>query len=314
MTDYSQVQLNDSDIMLIRELEGNARQNIVELARKLRTYRSTVKARLQRLLDDRIIEILPIVDPLAMGYKTRANLAFNTQPSEVDAVANALASHKNIRHVSVYTGRYDVMAWAILEKPEDLGDFVKKDLTGIAGITRIETMVNLEIVKVSYAYLSDQNYALRSQPPQQALDALDLKLIEELRIDALQPQKDLAPKLGTSSSTIGRRLQRLLDEKIIYVVALVNPAALGYHTRATIGINAQPHSVDAVARELASSRNVHHVVINTGNFDLIVSTDFRGPADLSKFVREDLGNIPGLVSHETMVCLETTKDDFAVTT
>ena len=314
MTVHPQVQLNDSDITLIRELEGNARQSIVELARKLRTYRSTVKVRLQRLLDDRIIEILPIVDPLSMGYKTRVNLAFNTQPSEVDAVANALASRKNIRHVSVYTGRYDVMAWAILEKPEDLGDFVKKDLTGIAGITRIETMVNLEIVKVSYAYLSDQNYAIRSQPPQQALDALDLKLIEELRIDALQPQKDLAPKLGTSPSTIGRRLQRLLDEKIIYVVALVDPAVLGYNTRATIGINAQPHRVDAVARELASSRNVHHIVINTGYFDLIVSTDFKGPAELSKFVREDLGNIHGLVSHETMVCLETTKDDFAVTT
>ncbi|MBW2143217.1 MAG: Lrp/AsnC family transcriptional regulator, partial [Deltaproteobacteria bacterium] len=291
MTVHPQVQLNDSDIMLIRELEGNARQSIVELARKLRTYRSTVKVRLQRLLEDRIIEILPIVDPLAMGYKTRVNLAFNTQPSEVDAVANALASRKNIRHVSVYTGRYDVMAWAILEKPEDLGDFVKKDLTGIAGITRIETMVNLEIVKVSYAYLSDQNYAIRSQPPQQALDALDLKLIEELRIDALQPQKDLAPKLGTSPSTIGRRLQRLLDEKIIYVVALVDPAVLGYNTRATIGINAQPHRVDAVARELASSRNVHHIVINTGYFDLIVSTDFKGPAELSKFVREGLGNI-----------------------
>jgi DNA-binding Lrp family transcriptional regulator len=69
-----------------------------------------------------------------------------------------------------------------------------------------------------------------------------------------------------------------------------------------------------VARELASSRNVHHIVINTGSFDLIVSTDFKDPSDLSRFVREDLGNIRGLVSHETMVCLETTKDDFAVTT
>ena len=49
-----------------------------------------------------------------------------------------------------------------------------------------------------------------------------------------------------------------------------------------------------------------------GYFDLIVSTDFKGPAELSKFVREDLGNIHGLVSHETMVCLETTKDDFAI--
>ncbi len=85
---------------------------------------------------------------------------------------------------------------------------------------------------------------------------------------------------------------------------------LGYNIRATIGINAQPNRVDAVARELASFQNVHHVVINTGNFDLIVSVDFRNPEELSGFVREDLGNVQGLVSHETMVCLKTILDAF----
>ena len=73
---------------------------------------------------------------------------------------------------------------------------------------------------------------------------------------------------------------------------------------------AQPHEVDGVAQELASFQNVHHVVINTGNFDLIISADFRGPEELSHFVREDLGNVQGLVSHETMVCLKTVRDTF----
>jgi Lrp/AsnC family transcriptional regulator for asnA, asnC and gidA len=310
MTAHSTAKLDDLDIMLIRELEIDARQTVVDLAGKLRISRPTVKAKIQKLLWNRIVKIVPVVDPLALGYKTRVNLGFNTLPSEVDAVADALSSYRDIHHVAIFTGRYDVMAWAVLETPEDLPDFVMKDLTGIPGISQVETMVNLKIVKISYSYVSDQQYDLRNQPPQPALDDLDLKLIGALRKNALQTQKDLAPKLDTSPSTIRRRLQRLLDERIIRVVAIADSAALGYNTRATIGISAQPHKIDAVARELASIKNVHHVVINTGHFDLIVSTDFRGPEELSNFVREALGNIPGLISHETMVCLKTTKDNF----
>ena len=310
MNDSESFPLDSLDLMLIRELEINARQTSVNLAKKLHISRPTVRAKLQKLIDDSIIRIIPIADPLAMGFKTRVNLGFNTLPSEVDSVANALASHKDIHHVAIFTGRYDVMAWAVLESPEDLPNFVMKDLAGIAGITRVETMVNLKMVKVCYAFLSEQNHAIRNQPPQEPLNDLDLKLIRELRIDALQTQTELAPKLRTSPSTIRRRLQRLLDEEIIRIVAIADPVSLGFRTRATIGINVQPGRVDAVAQELSAFSCAHHVLINTGHFDLIVSTDFEGPEGLSSFVREDLGRIQGLISHETMICLKTSKDDF----
>jgi DNA-binding Lrp family transcriptional regulator len=314
MTHPTKTQLDKTDIMLIRELEVNARQTVVDLSKKLHISRPTLKGKFQRILDKRIIKILPIVDPLALGYKTQVNLGLNTQPGQVDAVANTLAAYKQINHVTIHTGRYDAMAWAVLENPEDLPDFVMNVLAGIPGIIRVETMVNLKIVKISYSYLSESVPDLRSHPPRKPLDELDLKLIEALKGDALQTQTELAPKLGTSPSTIKRKLQRLLDKNIIRIVALTDPAVLGYNTRATIGINAQPHKVDAVAQELASFQNVHHVVINTGNFDLIVSVDFKGSEELSRFVREDLGNVQGLVSHETMVCLKTIRDAFTFTT
>ena len=310
MPEYTPVQLDELDFLLIGELEVNARQSVKDLAGKLGISRPTITVRIQRLLASHAIEIMPVVDPLAFGHKTRVSLGFNTLPGRADAVADALAAFRAIHHVAIFTGRYDVMAWAVLEDPEELPAFLMKDLTGIPGITRVETMVNLKILKISYSYVSDQNPGLRQAPPHPMLDELDLKLIGALREDALQTQKDLAPSLGTSPSTIRRRLQRLMDERIVRIVAATNPLALGYKTRATIGINVKPHGIDAVARDLARIRNVHHIVINTGHFALVVETDFKGPEDLSKFLREDLGNIPGLVSHETMVCLKTTKDNF----
>jgi DNA-binding Lrp family transcriptional regulator len=96
-------------------------------------------------------------------------------------------------------------------------------------------------------------------------------LIRELEVNARQTVVDLSKKLCISRPTLKAKLHRLLDKRLIRIVALPDPALLGYNTRATIGINAQPHKVDAVAQKLASFQNVHHVVINTGNFDLIVS-------------------------------------------
>ncbi len=310
MDDLLGHRLDGFDRLLIAELEIDAHQSTTQLARKLKTSRATIHSKMKRLLSERIITVVPIADPLAMGYKTRVMIGVNTLPDRIDAVADALAAYRRIHHVAIFTGRYDVMAWVILENPEDLSDFVRTELAQVPGITRAETMVNLKMGKVSYAFLAEGNHVLKQHPPQQPLDDLDLRLIRQLRNNALQTQAELAVTLGTSTSSARRRLQRLLDENILRIVAIADPVALGYKTRATIGINVQPSKVDAVAEELASFKCAHHVLINTGRFDLIVSTDFRGPEDLSSFIREELGTISGLLSHETMVCLKVTKDDF----
>ncbi len=311
MADPLKNRLDGLDKLLIAELEVDAHQSTTQIARKLMTSRATVHSKMKRLLAERIIAIVPIVDPLAMAYETRVMIGVNTLPNRIDAVADALAAYRRIRHVAIFTGRYDVMAWAVLKKPEDLSDFVRTELTQVPGIIRAETMVNLEMAKVSYAFLAEKDHVLKEQPPQQPLDNLDLRLIRQLRDNPLQTHAELATAVGTSTSSARRRLQRLLDENIVRIVAIAAPVALGYRTRATIGINVQPSKIDAVVEKLVSFECCHHILINTGQFDLIVSADFRGPENLSRFIRQELGAIHGLLSHETMICLKVTKNDLS---
>jgi len=142
------------------------------------------------------------------------------------------------------------------------------------------------------------------------LDDLDLVLIRELENDGRQTNTDLAKKIGTSKATARRKLKKLLDGGIIKVVAVANPPALGYRTVATMGINVRPGDVDAVAERLASYENVHFVIISTGRYDIITWMMFQEPEDLSDFLRNELGNIPGLVSVETMINLKIIKASF----
>ncbi len=147
-----------------------------------------------------------------------------------------------------------------------------------------------------------------------SLDALDVILIKELEHDGRQTNTELAKKIGTSKATARRKLNKLLDDRIIKVVAVANPQALGYKTVATMGINVKPGDVDTVAAKLASYEHVHFVIISTGRYDIITWMMFLEPEDLSDFLRNELGNIPGLVSVETMMNLKIIKDSFTYLT
>lgn len=305
--------LDSLDLDLIRELEIDARQTYTGLATKLSISRPTLHFRMRRLLDANIIRVVTILDPLAMGLKTRALFGINTHPRKIDHVASEIASHRPIHHVAIYTGQYDLQAWGIFAGTNQMFDFIRMNLGKITGITSIKTMVNLRISKASFAMLATDIPPLRTEPPDPPLDDLDLAIIKQLRKDSLQTHVDLARKTSSSSTTIRRRVDRLLQDRIVSIVAVADPVVLGYPTRATIGINTRPNWIEQVAHELEHLRNVHHILINTGQYDIIAWTDFVSSEDLSRFVRADLGSIPGLVKHETMICLKIVKDDFTFT-
>ncbi len=135
------------------------------------------------------------------------------------------------------------------------------------------------------------------------LDELDLKIIKEMGIDGRQSVSEIAQKLGTSRATVGKKLQRLLDEHILRVAGIVLPGTLGYQTNAIIGINIIPSEIDNVADTLVSNENVHMMFISAGRHDIIIWALFQKPEDLSNFLRHELGKIPGITHSETMINL-----------
>jgi len=135
------------------------------------------------------------------------------------------------------------------------------------------------------------------------LDKLDLAIIKEMANDGRQPVSSLAKKLGTSRATVGKKLQRLLDEHILTIAGFVLPGTLGYQTNAIIGINVIPNEIDNVADKLVSNENVHMLFISAGRHDIIVWALFQQSEDLSNFLRQELGKIPGITHTETMINL-----------
>ena len=63
----------------------------------------------------------------------------------------------------------------------------------------------------------------------------------------------MARGLGVSEGTVRRRLAKLLDDRVIRVIAIAEPEQLGYHTSAFIGLQIDPSRVESVGNARAAA-------------------------------------------------------------
>lgn len=299
--------LDQTDIRLIAELEADPRQPHTEIASKLGLSRDTVRARLDKLLDARAVRIVGVANPMSVGYTTSVIMGINVRSDRLLAVADKLASLAPIQHLMLCMGRFDIIAYGLFRRRTDFLDFLVGHIGNLPGVLHIESMLTIKNVKISGPLLSDRSGSSQEQAPGGALDSLDYALMKELQTDARQNSRRLAQKLGTSQSTVLRKIQALQTSGIMRISALTNPLALGYEGVASLGMKFDPARVEEGAKVIASCRNVQTVAICAGRYDIIAWAIFRELSDLSDFITLELGNVPGLQHVETMTSLKIIK-------
>jgi len=299
--------LDELDLQLIEELESDARQTYKDLAAKLQVNRHTITSRMQRLLDDGVLKIICWIDPAALGYKLMVAFAINPEPGQIDEIADKLAACEQVLHVHLCTGRFTIVAFAQFRGNEDLSDFLSNKLGSISGIVQFETMLTLQLVKVSTRLLTDEMEPRHLEAPVRDLDDFDHKLIEELHENARQKAGHIAKKFGVYESTIQRRMKRLMDEHVIEIATIVHPLVLGYEGIAIIGLKCDPHKVKEVADAIASYKQIQYVSICTGRYDISIWVAFHKLRDLRHFITVELGSIPGMRDTDTMIVYKLVK-------
>jgi DNA-binding Lrp family transcriptional regulator len=299
--------LDKTDIRLIAELESDPRQPHTEIASKLGLSRDTVRARLERLLDTRAVRIVGVANPMSVGYTTSVIMGINVRSDRLLAVADKLASLAPVQHLMLCMGRFDIIAYGLFQRRTDFLDFLVGNIGNLPGVLHIESMLTLKNIKISGPLLSDGLETSQKQDSAATLDSLDYALMKELQTDARQNSRQLAQKLGTSQSTVLRKIQALQTSGFMRITALTNPLALGYEGVASIGMKFEPAKVDEAAKVIASCRNVQTVAICAGRYDIIAWAVFRELSDLSNFITVELGNVPGLQHAETMTSLKIIK-------
>jgi len=141
-------ELDDLDLKLIKELQMNARQKARHLARKLGVYESTILRRIQRLVNENVIQIITVIHPSALGYEVIATICLKCNPDKIREIADKVASYRQVQYTGMCAGRYDLITWGVFRKLSDLRHFITVELGSIPGLKDTEAMINYKVVKL----------------------------------------------------------------------------------------------------------------------------------------------------------------------
>jgi Lrp/AsnC family transcriptional regulator for asnA, asnC and gidA len=139
------------------------------------------------------------------------------------------------------------------------------------------------------------------------LDAIDRRILALLRDEGRRPNTEIARAVGVSEPTVRKRLDRMLQQGVLKIMAVLNAAATGFPVDAIIGIKAQAGRLRDVGRQLAAIDQVTYVGYVSGRYDLLVEVLLRDSAELFEFVSHGLQVVDGIASSETFNVLHTEK-------
>lgn len=138
------------DKQLVQLLEKDARQTSKVLAEKLNISPATARRRIGKLIKNRVVRFVAVVDPEKVGFPFAAILSLDVELENLDSAIQALDKRPEIRWLCTSTGRSNVVAVAQLASPNELAAFTKNEVSKIAGIKHFETSIILKREKAHY--------------------------------------------------------------------------------------------------------------------------------------------------------------------
>ena len=144
--------LDDLDKAIIRCLQLDGRRPYAQIGRELKVPEATVRQRAERLISRRVVQIVGVTDPLAMGFQQPALIGIKVDAAKLAPIAAKIAELEEVTYLVVTAGRFDLMCEVVCEDNEHLMRVLTEDLAKIRGIRSTETMVELKFVKESYQW------------------------------------------------------------------------------------------------------------------------------------------------------------------
>ncbi len=139
------------------------------------------------------------------------------------------------------------------------------------------------------------------------IDATDRQIIGILQRDGRMSNVDIARLIGVAEGTVRKRIERLLADGAIRVVAVPDASKLGFDVETVIMIRVDLGRAGQIADQLAAMREVRSVRYATGEYDLIVDAVFASDEELLRFLTVRLAPIQGINATATSHVLKNIK-------
>ena len=143
-----------------------------------------------------------------------------------------------------------------------------------------------------------------------ALDQVDCRMIELLQKDGRISNTEIAKKIGISEATVRTRLNRLISEEFIQIVAVSDPMKLGFDMVGNIRIHVEIKKMTKIIRELKKLKPLWFIVQTTGGTGIDTEFVVKSLDELNDLIFEKINKIDGVVKTETSLFLKYIKRQY----
>lgn len=141
------------------------------------------------------------------------------------------------------------------------------------------------------------------------IDKSDVKIVNLLLEDGRMSASEIARQLGDISERAVRyRIEKMIDEDVIQISAVVHPQALGLTTTADVWLEVESDQILDVARKMTEYDNVSYVACGIGQSDVSIQVIARDTAEIYRFVTETVRKTPGVRKTTTSIVPIVLKD------
>ena len=143
--------LDDVDKAIVERLSRDARTANRKIAHELGVTEGTVRARIKRMQEEKLIRITAVTNIDRFRDAALAYIWVEVERShQTQAVAEALSAVPELGFVGVMLGRSDILAITMVRNTEHLAEFIHNTISGVEGVRRTQSTLGVNFIKHDY--------------------------------------------------------------------------------------------------------------------------------------------------------------------
>jgi len=141
------------DIKIVNFLLEDGRMSASEIARRIENISErAVRYRIDRMIEEGVIQISAIVNPDAFGLSVNADVWIEVESDRILEVAKKLVKYDNVTYVACSIGENDISLQLVAKDTTEIYHFVTEVVRKIQGVRRTTTSIVPIILKDIYQW------------------------------------------------------------------------------------------------------------------------------------------------------------------
>lgn len=142
--------LDAIDLKILDILRKDGRATFADMAGQLNVSPGMIRQRYNRLVEQGLLKVVAITNPLRMGYRTMAMIGIRVDGTKLLKVADKISKFDEVIYMIIASGRFDIFAEVVCRDHEDLLRFITEKLSTVDGVRESESFMHLKILKEIY--------------------------------------------------------------------------------------------------------------------------------------------------------------------